>query len=474
MLGGRTNHFGRIWLRMGPDDFKPSRWDGKGVDWPLSYEELAPYYDKAEHLIGVYGSVQDWPNLPAGRYMPPPEPRCHEHFLSAVCKPLGIPVRPISRAVLTRSHNGRPACHYCGQCYRGCSSASNFSSPTVLLPPALATGKLEIRCGAMAREILVNPQGQAVGVSYIDTRSGEERVVYGNAVVVAGGTCETARLLLNSRSAQFPEGIGNAGGHLGRHLMDTACHMTRAHIPALMKLPPHNCDGAGGAHNFIPWWLHSAQARDQLPFTRGYQTLFGSSRSMPEPISAGSGVSVLLGGGYGRSLKQKYRDYYGSTVYFASGGDMLPNDHSFVEVDNHVLDRWGIPALKFHFAWGKDELAQLAHARKTYAEIIEAMGGTILSEATSGNDATASFRGGAMYHEVGTARMGKRENDSVVNSHSQTWGCRNVFVADGAVFPGISWKNPTSTIMALAWRTAEGLLDKARRGELRANAQEAS
>lgn len=465
MLGGRTNHWGRIWLRMGTYDFKPSLWDGKGQDWPISYRELAPYYQKAEELIGVYGALQDRENAPAGHFQPAPTPRCYEHYVKKVCEPMGIPVVPISRAVITQSLNDRPACHYCGQCNRGCSTGSNYSSPTVLLPPALKTGNLTIRCDAMVREILTNKAGLATGVSYIDKNTRREMQVRAKVVVVAGGSCESARLLLNSKSAQYPHGIGNANGFVGKNLMDTVCQVTRAQIPALMNLPPHNCDGAGGYHSYIPWWQYADQKKGKLDFTRGYQTVFGTSRRMPEPISAADGVSRMLGG-YGAELKKKYREYFGSTVFFASGGDMLPNEKSYVEINDSVLDEWGIPTLRFHFQWGDEELKQAAHAEKTYADIVAGMGGTVLQTQTSSNADTAAFRGGAMHHEVGTVRMGSHEKNSALNAHCAAWDCRNVFVVDAAPFVGISYKNPTATITALSWRTSDHIISQLKQRSL--------
>ena len=203
-LGGRTNHWGRISLRMGPYDFKPYSRDGKGFDWPIGYDDLAPYYDKTEELIGVFGTPEGLENTPDGKFLPAPKPRCRELLIQKACRKLGIPCIPARRSILTRSINGRPHCHYCGQCGRSCGTSSNFSSPTVLIPPALATGNLEVRCNAMAREVLVDKAGLATGVSYIDKKTNSEVQVRGKIVVLAASNCETARLLLNSRSPAHP------------------------------------------------------------------------------------------------------------------------------------------------------------------------------------------------------------------------------------------------------------------------------
>ena len=281
MLGGRTNHWGRISLRMGPYDFKPYSRDGKGFDWPITYSDLAPYYDKTEELIGVFGSAENLENNPDGKFLPPPRPRCYELVIQKACQKLDIPCVPSRLSILTRPLNGRPACHYCGQCGRSCATFANFSSPTVLLPPALATGNLEIRCDAMVREVLVNSSGLASGVSYIDKKTRREVQARGKIVVLAASACETARLLLNSKTGQFPNGLANSSGLVGKYLMDSVGSNVRGFIPALMDLPPHNEDGTGGMHLYMPWWNYQKQLKHELPFARGYHIEFGGGRRMP-------------------------------------------------------------------------------------------------------------------------------------------------------------------------------------------------
>src|SRR5207249_7617021 len=249
MLGGRTNHWGRISLRMGPYDFKPKSRDGLGLDWPMTYDDVAPYYDKVEDLIGVFGTKEGLENTPDGVFMPPPAPRCYELLVKQACDQLHIPCIPSRLSIITKNHNGRPACHYCGQCGRSCATGSNFSSPTVLLPPALKTGKLEIRTGAMAREVLVDREGRATGVSYIDKKTRKEVQVRGKVVVLAASACESARLLLNSKSPRHPNGLANSSGLVGKYLMDTVgADGSDGFLPMLMDLPAHNCDGVGGMH----------------------------------------------------------------------------------------------------------------------------------------------------------------------------------------------------------------------------------
>ncbi len=459
MLGGRTNHWGRISLRMGPYDFKPYSRDGKGFDWPITYEDLAPYYDKTEELIGVYGSIEHVENAPDGKFQPAPKPRCYELLVQQACRKLGITCIPSRLSILTQPLNGRPACHYCSQCGRSCATSSNFSSPTVLLPPALKTGNLEIRCGAMAREILVGPDGLATGVSYIDKKTRREVQVRGKVVVVAASSCESARLLLNSRSTHHPDGLANGSGNVGRWLMDTVgADGTVGFFPILMDLPPHNGDGTGGFHLYMPWWNYQKQFHHKLPFSRGYHIEMGGGRHMPG-LGIFSDSQRYLGGGYGAELKRGCRKLYGAFIGFSSRGEMIPNKDSYCEIDRNVVDQWGIPVLKFHFKWSQDEILQARHARETFREIIETAGGEVIR--TAGADTNWGIApGGSIIHEVGTVRMGASRSTSPLNSHCQAWDCKNVFVTDGGPFVSNADKNPTLTIMALAWRTSEYIRDQ--------------
>jgi choline dehydrogenase-like flavoprotein len=461
-LGGRTNHWGRISLRMGPYDFKPYTRDGKGFDWPITYGDLAPYYDKTEELIGVFGSAEGLENTPDGKFQPPPKPRCHELVILKACRKLGIPCIPARRSVLTRPLNGRPHCHYCGQCGRSCATSSNFSSSTVLVPPAMATGNLEVRCNAMAREVLVGNDGLATGVSYIDKKSRREVQVRGKIVVVAASNCETARLLLNSKGPSHPDGVGNSSGMVGKYLMDTVgADGSIGFFPAMQSLPPHNEDGTGGLHMYMPWWNYQRQLRHELPFSRGFHIEFGGGFRMP---GAGefSGSERLLGGGYGVELKRGVRKLYGAFVGFSCRGEMIPNDDSYCEIDKAVVDEWGIPVLKFHFKWSEDEIQMTKYARETFREIIITAGGEPLR--TFGpEDNWGISRGGMIIHEVGAARMGADRSTSVLNSNCQAWDCKNLFITDGAPFVSNADKNPTLSILALAWRTSEYAADQVRK-----------
>jgi choline dehydrogenase-like flavoprotein len=462
MLGGRTNHWGRISLRFGPFDFKRRSIDGLGDDWPIAYEDLKPYYDELDKLVGIFGTVENLPNEPDGIFLPPPKPRCYELLVKQSCDRLGITCIPSRLSILTRPHNGRPACHYCGQCGRGCASYSNFSSPSVLLRPALATGRLRLITNAMARAVTTDPQGLATGVSYVNATDLSDHHVRARIVVLAASACESARLLLNSKSTRFPNGLANSSGVVGRYLTDSTGSYVGAHIPKLAESVPHNEDGVGGMHLYMPWWLDNKA----LDFPRGYHIEFSGGRGQPGFGFLG-GIERMNGvGGYGKKLKDDYRRYYGSLVGFSGRGEMVPNENSFCEVDPDVVDKYGIPVLRFHFQFSEYEYNQAKHMQQTFRQIIDDMGGMPLSPMPSRADGYNIDPGGRIIHEVGTTRMGSDPKTSVLNPWCQAHDVKNLFVADAGPFVSNADKNCTWTIMALAMRTARHIAELRTRNEL--------
>lgn len=488
MLGGRTNHWGRISLRNGPYDFKPYSRDGLGFDWPISYEDVAPYYDKVEMLIGVYGSntgMENTPNSPEGCLLPPPKARAGELLAQQRAKKLNIPVVPIHRAVLSvkqdadtipaklhpknptaqrilaQSMRERAACFWATPCGRGCSIKANYQSTTVHLPPALATGNLDILPNAMVRQVTMDENGKATGVICVDKVTGEERTLKARVVVLAASSAESVRILLNSKSARYPNGLANSSGLVGKYIMDTVGASLGGQIPMLENLPLHNEDGAGGGHVYVPWWLYKEHSK--LGFARGYHIEFGTGRGMPG-LGAATGVTNLTSGSYGKSFKEAARRYYGSFVGFAGRGEMIPNEDSFCELDPTVKDKWGIPVLRFHWKWSDHETKQAAHMQSTFADIITSMGGKPNKPSASGTEAIEP--GGKIIHEVGGTIMGADVKKSVTNQWGQTWDVKNLFVTDGGTFASNADKNPTLTIMALAWRASDYLLAEMKKGNL--------
>lgn len=460
MLGGRTNHWGRVTLRYGPYDFRTYSRHGVGVDWPISYDDLAPYYDKVEKLIGVFGAaegIENSPDSPPGILLPPPPPRAHELWLKMVlAKKLNVQAVAKHVAVLTEPLNGRPKCIYATPCNRGCSIGANFQSTTVLLPPALATGKLSIRTGAMVYEIPLNKFGQAAGARFIDTQTGVHRTVRSRAVVLAASTCESARILLNSTSSLFPDGLANSSGQIGYNLTDSVGITVGGAIPALQGLDPFNDEGISAGHIYIPWWEHRNTGSRSLPTE--YHVEVGGGRCMPSVWDFSDVPDVQGKLMYGLSLRKKIRYEFGSSVGLTSFGGMIPNPDCRCEIDTRVKDHFGIPVLRFHWKWGPPEIEQAKHATNALSEMISAMGGEP-SIALSSDGSALPPGGGGTVHEVGTTRMGNHPSKSVVNPFGRTWDVRNLYVADGASFAGQADKNPTETIMALAWRASEHLIE---------------
>jgi choline dehydrogenase-like flavoprotein len=461
IVGGRTNHWGRIALRFSPIDFKSKTRDGIGDDWPITYDDISPYYDKVESYIGVFGSHENIPSAPNGIFLPPPKPRCTELIIKKACDSLNIACIPSRLAILTKPLNGRPSCHYCAQCGRGCATGSNFSSSQVLIPPALETGRLTLIPQAMARKILVGTDGKASGVSYIDKTTRTEKRVAARAVVVAASACESARLLLNSKSSLFPDGLANSSGQVGRNLTDSVGSDGEGYFPQLERMPPHNHDGTGGMHLYIPWWKYD-RTND---FPRGYHIELGGGREMPR---AGMFDDVCEDfEGYGESLKATCRKRYGTTIGFSGRGEMVPNPDSFCELDPEVVDQFGIPVLRFHFKWSDYELRQAKDMQHTFRAIVEAAGGQYTTSTESDGPYPFGIQpGGKIIHEVGTARMGANPKTSVLNGYCQAHDVENLFVTDGAPLVTNPDKNPTLTIMALSWRASEHLLDQAKKGSL--------
>jgi choline dehydrogenase-like flavoprotein len=462
MLGGRTNHWGRISLRFGPDDFQGKARDGLGDEWPIGYDDVAPYYDQVDRLIGIFGSREGLRNHPDGDFLPAPRPRCYELLIKKSADRLGVKCIPARLSILTKPLNGRMACHYCGQCNRGCSVNANFSSTGVLIPPALATGRLTLIPNAMAREVTMGTDGRATGVSYIRKEDGTDQHVSARTVVLAASACESARLLLNSRSGAFPQGLANGSGTVGKYLTDTTGTDVAGFIPAMVDHIPHNEQGVGGGHIYMPWWLDNSK----LDFPRGYHIEVWGGLGAPSYGFMGGIQRYAPGGGYGTQLKNDYRRYYGATIGFSGRGEMIPNEDSYCELDRNVVDRWGIPVLRFHWKWSDHEYNQVKHMQETFRALVADMGGEVFSSMPTREQGYGIATGGRIIHELGCTRMGNDPARSVLNGNCQAHEVKNLFIADGGPFVSQADKNPTWTILALAWRTSDYIMKQSRAGAL--------
>ena len=462
MLGGRTNHWGRIALRFGPLAFKRKDSDGLGDNWPIGYEDVKPYYDKVDKLVGVFGSNEGLYNDPDGFFLPAPKPRLHELYYIKGARKVNVPVIPARKSMLTKRINAeRGVCYYCGQCSRACSIHADFSSGTVLVFPALRGGQVDLYTNCMVREVTSDAAGKATGVSYINKEDRQEYRLEGRSIVLAASACSSARILLNSRSAAHENGLGNSSDHVGRYLHDSTGASRAAFIPALMDRDIYNEDGVGGMHVYTPWWLEN----ENLDFSRGYHLEIGGGMSMP---SYGFGFAAnqyneFLGarvGGYGNELRDDIRRFYGSRLSIACRGESVPQYNNRCELDPTVVDEWGIPVLRFDYKWTQNEINQARHMQDAMEELLEASGGVLLGSKPGADRDYGLTKPGEIIHEVGTTRMGSNSATSVTNQFGQLHDTKNVFVVDAGTFVSQADKNPTWTIMALAWRTSDYIIEQ--------------
>jgi len=453
-IGGKTFCWGRESYRFSDNEFKAASRDGYGEDWPISYRELEPYYDHVESYIGVSASREGLPQMPDGQFLPPMNLSCGSVLAKKVIEEkFGWRVMPDRVANLTVDHRGRPACHYCDQCQRGCFTTSYFNSPSVTLPAAARTGKFTLVSDAVVSDLLMGANGRAQGVHYIDRLTREHREAYARAVVVAAGALESTRILLNSKSAAHPQGVGNSGGALGRYLMD---HFTIEGAGGAMPgLRSSKREPVGRPCGFlIPKYINTDSKRDRNPnFLRGYrfdgdgsQELYGHAFLLPE---------------FGDSWRERVRSDIPYYFGMEAQGECLPRRDNYVALDPSKKDAWGIPALHINASYGENEKA-MAKAMNTHiAAILDEMK---LADVTMPKPELSIF--GKNIHECGTARMGAKPETSVVDGNCKVHDAKNVFVTDGAVFVTQGCYEPTLTIMAISARAGEHIAQAFRRGEL--------
>jgi choline dehydrogenase-like flavoprotein len=475
MIGGRTNHWGRISLRFGPRDFKRKSIDGLGDDWPIGYDDIKPYYDKIDRLIGVFGTNEGLENDPDGIFLPPPKPRLHELMLKKGAIASGVPVIPSRLSILTKKINDeRGECFYCGQCNRACSyQYADFSSSSCLVKPAIKTGNADVIVNAMAREVMTNKEGLATGVSYVNKDDMQEYVVNGKVVLVAASACESARILLNSKSPRHPNGLANNSNVVGKYLHDSTGAAMGGIMPQLFGRKRYNEDGVGGMHIYSPWWGDNKK----LDFPRGYHIEYWGGFGMPSygfdwGIEGLNGTYAVNGkkkeaGGYGQSLKEDYRYFYGAGVGMAGRGEAIAREDNYCEIDPNTVDKFGIPVLRFNTKYSDYEIKQAKHMKETFKEILTNMKAVItFGDKDNAENNWGLSKPGEIIHEAGTVRMGSDPKRSALNQWSQAHDCKNLFVVDGGPFVSQADKNITWTILALSMRSSEHIVDELKKQNL--------
>jgi choline dehydrogenase-like flavoprotein len=459
VVGGKTLHWGRLSWRFSDLDFKAATHDGFDVDWPIEYKELEPYYDKAEEWIGVSGNRDGLAHLPDGKFLPPMKMTCAEHLIRKGAAKLGRAAIACRVAMLTatKAHHTkfkRAKCHFCGNCGEGCDVGAMFNSVNSTLPAAAATGRLTLRPNSVVRHIIADTNnGKAKGVAVVDRVNFQELEFFGKVVIVAASTLESTRILLNSKSRQHPNGLGNSSGALGHYLVDHFGGVgISASFPTLAGREPVNEDGKATGL-FIPRFRNLNKETKHAKFIRGYGFECWTA------IGMGTGAKGIPG--FGSQLKKQARHWWTAPAYFSVRAAMLSRFENYAEIDpDGVVDAWGIPVLKFHVQHSDNEREMAKDALESGSEILHAAGATNIH---AGGEISAP---GRIIHELGTARMGNDPKTSVLNKFNQLHDVKNVFVTDGAAFVGSANQNPTLTILALTMRACDYLADELKRGNL--------
>jgi choline dehydrogenase-like flavoprotein len=451
-VGGKTFCWARESYRYSDYEFKAASRDGYGEDWPLSYKDLEPYYDKVESFIGVSGSREGLEQMPDGKFLPPMNLSCGGHLAREVIgKKFGWAVIPDRVANLTVVHQGRPACHYCDECQRGCCTASYFNSPSVTLPAAARTGRLTLVSDSVVSHVLTDAQGKATGVYYVERSTRAHREVRGKVVVLAASALESTRILLNSRSSRFPEGLGNSSSQLGHYLMD---HFTLEGAGGLLpQFKSSQRQPTGTPCGFlIPKYVNTGSHTNK-DFLRGYRFDGDGSQELYAHAFGLAG----FGSDWRRKVRTEIPYYFGITAQ----GECLPRYDNYVALDPEKKDAWGIPSLHIVASYGENEHVT-AKAMRT--DLMEILGAMKIEDPKPPGEHISMF--GKNIHECGTARMGTDPKKSVVNSFGQLHDSKNVFVTDGAVFVTQGCYEPTLTIMAISARAGDYIAGEYRRGNL--------
>jgi choline dehydrogenase-like flavoprotein len=451
-VGGKSTIWGRQVYRWSDLDFEANARDGIAVDWPVRYADLAAWYDRVEQFIGVSGRKEGLAHLPDGPFLPPMPMTCaEEHVRDRIAAAFrGERLMTIGRvAVLTAPHNGRAACHYCGPCHRGCITRSYFSALNATLPAAEATGRMTLRPNSIVSHLTVHPDtGRVSGVHVIDRETRATREYRARVIFLCASSIESARILLNSRSPQHPNGLANSSDQVGRNIMD--------HIKW------------GGATGDFEQWT-DRQIRGERP-NGIYVPRFTNVRTPATGFVRGYGFqgrgnragwqARLASPGIGLALKRRLSDLGPWNMDFNGFGEMLPRPENRCTVHPTRVDAWGIPILHIECTWGPNELAIHRHMTESAAEMLEAAGALNIRR-----DTRVSTPGNTN-HEMGTARMGRDRKTSVLNGWNQAWDAPNLFITDGACMTSSGNQNPSLTYMALTARACHYAVEALKRGDL--------
>jgi choline dehydrogenase-like flavoprotein len=451
-LGGRSIMWGRQTYRLGDLDFEANAREGIAVDWPIRYADIKPWYDYVDDFIGVSGERLGLAHLPDGKFLPAMPLNCAEEVVKAgIAKHFGSERQlTIGRcAILTQRHRGRAACHYCGPCWRGCITRSYFNSVHVTLPAARATGRLTIRPFSVVHSLIYDERrDRATGVRVIDANTRKPLEFHARVIFLCASALESTRILLNSSTPRFPNGLANSSGELGRNLMDHT--MGGGATATIAGLDDHETFGHRPNGIYVPRFRNVSTGHPD--FLRGYGFQGGGGRD-----GWARGASIK---GFGAPLKAELRQPGQWDFTFYGFGECLPRSTNYIELDPQKVDAWGIPALRIHCVWGDNERKMLQDMSVTAAEMLEAAGAKDIRSFVEDNAP------GLTIHEMGTARMGRDPKTSVLDAHNRCHDVKNVFVTDGACMTSSACQNPSITYMALTARAAAYAVERLKRREL--------
>ena len=450
-LGGKLLHWGRNARRLSDYDFRAADRDGFGENWPIRYADMAPYYDKVESFVGVSASIENIPHLPDGKYLPPMPLNCCEKIIQKIAPKVGMRVIPKRAAMRTKSVNGLGKCHYCGSCGYGCDAGAFWNSVSDCLPAAMKTGRMTLRTNAVVREVLVDENGKARGVAFVDRLTKKDYEVRSKVVVLAAAGWESTRIMLNSVSRIWPNGIANSSGVLGHYLMDNfGGPRVSGFLPQLFGNDIHNEDGKSSGVDIVAY----RNINDRHPkFIRSY-THEGGGGARIYPGYAGGFE------GFGPDFKKRIRKYYPTPISFNVRGEMLARWENYLEINKDVKDAWGIPALNIHCQFSDNEREMAKDALENLKALFHAAGAEIYHESDKIRPP------GSMIHEMGSCRMGDDPKKSVLNKFNQAHDVSNLFVVDGSSFVTSGGYGPTLTIGTLAARASDYLAEEFKRGNL--------
>jgi choline dehydrogenase-like flavoprotein len=449
VLGGRSLHWNGVALRFSEDDFREGSIHGLEPDWPLSYQDLAPFYTDAERLIRVVGTREGLAVLPDGDYYaPPPRLRCAEQLGRRACHRLGIDLIPVRKALLVGQPRGqRMPCHYCRHCMDGCEVGAIATSVNAILPDAVATGRLTIRTNALVRRVDVDAEGRATGVTFVDRISKRDSGAHARLIVLACGAVESPRILLNSTGSRSPNGLGNSSDLVGRYLTGHTQLNMHGYLEPLIGRDPVNQDGATD-HSIIPRFNHR---RPSPGYVGGFfaQVMY-ETHDYPHHATRVPG--------FGSAFKSRVRALQPAMFQMGGMAKVLGRRENRVTVDPARSDAHGIPIPVLQFTYGENDRAIWTDMSASLEEIFHEAGAALFFKESAMN--------GFASHETGTCRMGPDPKTSVLNAFNQSHDVPNLFVVDGSAFTTFPEKNPTLTIMALSMRAGRHIAELRRRGEL--------